>query len=158
MDCSLPGSSVHGIFQARILEWVAISFSRRSSRPRDWTQVFCVVGRRFTVWATGKSKVLVGFQITWGHVGLSECKLFSLRRTFSRAFHLLCLENYLFVYWKLVGLQCWSSHRRRWAHILLCHLPLVWSSLGPSMLQMVIFHSFLWLSNIPLSLPWWLRW
>ena len=38
MDCSsLPGSSIHGIFQARILEWVAISFSRRSSRPRDWT-------------------------------------------------------------------------------------------------------------------------
>ena len=35
MDCSLPGSSIHGIFQARILEWVAISFSRRSSRPRD---------------------------------------------------------------------------------------------------------------------------
>ena len=34
MDCSLPGSSVHGILQARILEWVAISFSRRSSRPR----------------------------------------------------------------------------------------------------------------------------
>ena len=38
MDCSLPGSSVHGIFQARVLEWVAISFSRGSSRPRDWTQ------------------------------------------------------------------------------------------------------------------------
>ena len=35
MDCSLPSSSVHGIFQARILEWVAISFSRRSSQPRD---------------------------------------------------------------------------------------------------------------------------
>ena len=35
MDCSLPGSSAHGILQARILEWVAISFSRRSSRPRD---------------------------------------------------------------------------------------------------------------------------
>ena len=35
MDCSLPGFSVHGIFQARILEWVAISFSRRSSQPRD---------------------------------------------------------------------------------------------------------------------------
>ena len=52
MDCSLPGSSIHGIFQARILEWVAISFSRRSSRPRDWTQVSRIVGRRFTVWAT----------------------------------------------------------------------------------------------------------
>ena len=49
---SLPGSSVHGIFQARILEWVAISFSRRSSWPRDFTQVSCVVGRCFTVWVT----------------------------------------------------------------------------------------------------------
>ena len=38
MDCSLPGSSVHGILQARILEWVAISFSRGSSQPRNWTQ------------------------------------------------------------------------------------------------------------------------
>ena len=46
MDCSLPGSSVHGILQARILEWVAISFSRGSSRPRDRTQVSCIVGRR----------------------------------------------------------------------------------------------------------------
>ena len=49
MDCSLPGSSVHGIFQARILEWVAISFSRRSSRPRDWTRISRIVGRRVTV-------------------------------------------------------------------------------------------------------------
>ena len=52
VDCSPPGSSIHGIFQARILEWVAISFSRGSSRPRDWTQVYCTGGRRFTVWAT----------------------------------------------------------------------------------------------------------
>ena len=44
----LPGSSVHGIFRARILEWVAISFSW----PRDWTQVSRIVGRRFTIWAT----------------------------------------------------------------------------------------------------------
>ena len=49
MDCSLPGSSVHGIFQARVLEWVAISFSRGSSRPRDRTQVSRIVGRRFTI-------------------------------------------------------------------------------------------------------------
>ena len=51
MDSSLPGSSVHGIFQARILEWVAISFSRGSSQPRDWTQVSHIAGRRFTIWA-----------------------------------------------------------------------------------------------------------
>ena len=52
MDCSLPGSSVHGIFQARVLEWVAISFSRESSQPRDRTRVSHIAGRCFIVWAT----------------------------------------------------------------------------------------------------------
>jgi len=52
MDSSQPSSSVHGIFQTRILEWVAISFSRGSCRPRDRTRVSRIVGRRFTVWAT----------------------------------------------------------------------------------------------------------
>ena len=51
-DCSPPGSSVHGILQARILEWVAISIFKGSSRPRDWTQVFCIAGECFTLWAT----------------------------------------------------------------------------------------------------------
>ena len=51
MGCSLPGSSVCGIFQARVLEWVAISFSRGSSGPRDRTPVSRIVGRRFTIWA-----------------------------------------------------------------------------------------------------------
>ena len=50
--CATPGSSVHEISQARILEWVAISFSRGSSQPRDWTQVSWIAGRFFTVWAT----------------------------------------------------------------------------------------------------------
>ena len=47
MDCNPPGSSVHGILQARILEWVAISSSRGSSRSRDWTRVSCIAGRFF---------------------------------------------------------------------------------------------------------------
>ena len=52
LDYSLPGSSVHGISQVRILEWVAISFSRESSWPRDRTHVSCIAGRLFTIWAT----------------------------------------------------------------------------------------------------------
>ena len=53
MDCSPPGYSVHGIFQARILEKVAISFSSGSSWPRNWTQVSCIIaGRFFTNWGT----------------------------------------------------------------------------------------------------------
>ena len=49
MDCSLPGFSIHGIFQARILEWVAMSFSRGSSCPRDRTWVSHTAGRLFTI-------------------------------------------------------------------------------------------------------------
>ena len=52
MDRSPPGSSVHGILQARILEWVAISFSGGSSQPRDWAQVSCIASRLSTDWAT----------------------------------------------------------------------------------------------------------
>ena len=57
-DCSPPGSSVHGISQARILEWGAISSSRESSRPRDQTRISCVpctAGRFFTCWALGEA-------------------------------------------------------------------------------------------------------
>ena len=52
MDYSPPDSSVHGISQAGILEWVAISFSRGSSRPRDQTHFSCIQGRLFNLWAT----------------------------------------------------------------------------------------------------------
>ena len=52
MDCSLPGSSVHGVLQARILEWVVIPFSRGSSHPRNQSQVSCTAGGFFTSWAT----------------------------------------------------------------------------------------------------------
>ena len=58
MDCSLPGSSVREILQARILEWVAISFSRGSSWSRDQTWISCIVGRFFTIWATRKASNL----------------------------------------------------------------------------------------------------
>ena len=50
--CDLMDSTVRGNLQARILEWVAFSFSRRSSQPRDWTQVSCIAGGFFTIWAT----------------------------------------------------------------------------------------------------------
>ena len=60
MDCSPPGSSVLGILQARILEWVTISYSRGSSWPRDWTNISCIsciAGRFFTCWAMGWEEV-----------------------------------------------------------------------------------------------------
>ena len=58
MGYSLSGPSVHGILQARILEWVAIPFSRGSSWPRDRTQFSHITGRFFTVWATRQALVI----------------------------------------------------------------------------------------------------
>ena len=61
MDCSLPGSSFHGIFQARVLEWVAFSFSRGSSQPRDRTHASCIAGGFFTAEPPGKPSFLNSF-------------------------------------------------------------------------------------------------
>ena len=60
-DCSLPGSSLHGILQTRIMEWIAISFNRESSRYGDQTRVYCIGGRFFNVWANreAKSKICI---------------------------------------------------------------------------------------------------
>ena len=57
MDCSLPGSYVHETFQARVLKWVAISFSRGSSRPRGRTQFSHITSRCFTIWATREAQL-----------------------------------------------------------------------------------------------------
>ena len=68
MDCSPPGSSVHGIFQTRILEWVAISFCRGSSQPRDHTRVSRTAGRCFNRWATRECLCMM---ITHGNSNVS---------------------------------------------------------------------------------------
>ena len=59
MDCSPPGSSVHGILQARMLECVAMPFSRGSTWPRDWTQASFIAGRWFTSWAIREAPSII---------------------------------------------------------------------------------------------------
>ena len=66
MNYRLPGSSVHGILQARILEWVAIPFSMGSFWPRDWTWVSCIAGRFLTIWATGEAQFCLIETHEWG--------------------------------------------------------------------------------------------
>ena len=77
MDCSPLGFSVHGILQARILEWVAVSFSKESSQPRDQTQVSRIVGRFFTIWeqSVGCYFLLQGIFLTQGLKPLLLCLL-----------------------------------------------------------------------------------
>ena len=69
MDCGLPGSSVHEIFQARILEWVAISSCRGSSWPRDWTRVSCIGRQILYYWATWETRAMIVIEIASINVG-----------------------------------------------------------------------------------------
>ena len=100
MDCSLPGSPVHGILQARILEWVAISFSRGSSQPRDWTQVSCIAGRCFNLWATREAQ-------TWWE-GTQKLNAFASRseniwNLMIKPINIICWSLLLFWIWELFG-------------------------------------------------------
>ena len=71
IHCSLSGCSVHGIFQAIVLGWISISFSRGSSQPRARIRVSCIVDRRFSVWATRevhqpqKKNKIISLEATW---------------------------------------------------------------------------------------------
>ena len=65
MDCSRAGSSVHGVLQARILEWVVIPFSRGSSQHRDRAQVSCIAGGFFTLSHLGRVTLLAHMEISF---------------------------------------------------------------------------------------------
>ena len=80
----------HGILQARILEWVAIPFSRGSSQPRDWTQVSCIAGGFFTIWVTREGQEYWSGQPIPSPANLPNPGMFS--------YILICLVT--FCYWK----------------------------------------------------------
>ena len=69
---SLPGSSVHGILQARILEWVAVLFFRGSSQPRDWTWVSCIARRLFTIWVIREALKLMYYLLICFYKNMSR--------------------------------------------------------------------------------------
>ena len=107
MDSSLPGSTVHGIFQARTLEWAAISFSRGSSQPRDRTWVSCIANRRFTVWARKRGSNMFSNQPKVMHA----TDKWQSRHLCSNFF--LFLQSYAFFFFFQCNIQlywwCWHS-------------------------------------------------
>ena len=74
MDCSPPGFSVHGILQARMLEWVAMPSSRGSSQPRDRTQVSYISGRFFTIWAIWRRIHFLKGNQPWIFIGRADAE------------------------------------------------------------------------------------
>ena len=73
LDCSPPASSVHGIFQARILEWFAIPFSRGFSWPRNRTRITCIVGRFFTVEPLGSPSTQERAELLQAEKAYTQC-------------------------------------------------------------------------------------
>ena len=114
MDCGPPGSCVHGISQARILEWVAISFSTGSSQPTDQTHVSCVsctAGRFFTTEPPGKPVAESG--VGWGHSStMCSPLLFSLQPAAPGSPPPLLMTKWpqgCPVWWTLPILTMWAS-------------------------------------------------
>ena len=111
IDCSPLGSSVqeernvHGIFQARILEWVAISFSRGSSWPRDWSRIACIAGGFFTVWATRETPLKVHQELLSVCVCVCVCVCVSIR-CIIYSIHPLNFKNWSNIYIAQNPLNC----------------------------------------------------
>ena len=136
MDCSLPGSSVHGILQARILEWVAMPSSRGSSQSRDQTWVSRITARFFTVWATRetcRSKIPMPFgmicdQESWPYCPLpvNPCVHWLLTHPaaatwgLASTFYLSCWNSIL----EFLALVCWSQVKDVLIKIMLSFWPL----------------------------------
>ena len=136
MDCSLPGSSVHGIFHARVLKWVAICFSREFSWPRDRTRVSCIVDRRFTVWATREVHLETSINLN----SAPKCWLLESHTATIKELKLIfyCKRQYEFlwlsvlpthisvifltlllplVYWSVAHIECWLARPGRCTEI-----------------------------------------
>ena len=130
MDCSPPSSSVYGILQARMLEWVAIPFSRGFSQPRDQTQVSCIAGRFFTIWAPrGIRLARVGrggtahWQIEWLEMNPVPChyncktpqKGYTLNKHAKQVKPVLCIEQpqmlsrLFLLWWGFDGALPWAE-------------------------------------------------
>ena len=119
MDCSLPVFSVHGILQARILEWVTISFSRGSFQLRDRTRVSCIGGRHFNLWATREApflrvvasnlfRILINLFSKMGLLTRQNMWTLDYSCTHLNTLCLLCMVEYVF--WKYFNINFSGNH------------------------------------------------
>ena len=138
--CSLPGSSVHGISHVRILEWVAISFFRGSSQPRNQTHISCLAGKFFTTESQGESlsppkwnrKIRMGFKVDQHQVIILEVKTPSESKVSRRSLS-WGQRMWSWVPWmhseKVKSMRCSNIHLRATKqHVLYPHVSTLWSS------------------------------
>ena len=112
LDFSLPGSSIHGIFQVRVMEWIAIFFSWGSSQPRHQTWVSCISGRHFTIWVTREAWVSLIFlrgSLVFPVLLFSSISLHhKLKKSFLSLLAILWNSEFTWVYISFSPLPCIS--------------------------------------------------
>ena len=121
VDCSPPGFSVHGILQARILEWIAISSSRGSSWPRDETRVSCTANGFFTTWTTREAPLQVKFilvtnffkKIQLARLDIVEYVLIKRRERYAGQWYGLLWYAQINNHSHLIIYTCWLWHSTR---------------------------------------------
>ena len=136
MDCSPWGSSVHGILLARVLEWLAIPFSSRSSQLRDWTLVSHIAGRFFTMWATWEGTHLRTLSIqmkTESFINFSSVQLLSHVQLFAAPWTTACQASLSITNYRSLPRPMSTESVRPSNHLILCHhlllLPSVFSNI-----------------------------
>ena len=147
-DWSLSGSSVHGILQARILEWVAYPFSRGSSWLRNGTEVSCITGRFFTSWATRDAPIVLTL---WTFVSKVTSLLFNMLSRFGGLFRISLSYWVSFVSLYLSSnLSSFLHHQIYW-HRDVCNIPhysfnvcILFSMTFLLHMVLVIIFTFLW--------------
>ena len=119
--CSLPDSSLHGILQAWILEWVTILFSRGSSRPRDWTLVSCVAGGFSTIWATSFwldsfkfPRFPFGIYLIFKILSLGKCAAPNIKKLMVRVYILTDFCCWMFPWYSFIFTQSTEDSCCKW--------------------------------------------
>ena len=119
MDCSPQGSSLHGVLQVKILEWVAAPFSSGSSWPRDWALVSCIAGGFFTNWATRELQRADQIFANWGRKGVQRQGRRSQETTVQPWSRVLVLPRdiYITIFW-----SCFADTETptRWKNLTVC--------------------------------------
>ena len=120
MDCSLPGSSVHGTLQARMLEWVAIPFSRGSTQPKDQTRVSCIAGKFFAIWDTREARMFI-YMIHFCHLYTYMCVyIYCTVYTYTCMLHAIYAFAFFFFFCSLLKMQSPGRNFYCFAH---CRIP-----------------------------------
>ena len=155
MDCSLPGSPVHGILQTRILEWVTIPFSRRSSLPRDQTCIFCIAGVFFTTEPGKPTHIFTNIYDIYIYKNINICYICVCMHTyvdmslsFLKYIYILYIYKYIYLYFYIIYIYIYKC-------IYLYFILYIYTSIYIYILYYIYFYIYIYINFL---VAWYSMW